>query len=415
MSFYRKKKVALLHFVAVSYCTPEVLGFATIALTNSDTQQRQRHILPSANFHRLFATQEGGVPELKAPVLNGKRVLPFKVLMAGLKGAKVAGTYAILSKDYKRGSEGWEHCQHVGVSMDLESTLNEHAAKYSEKVAHVRALTFVVPSQGAMEEIANQWKIQAMEVGGSVHLDPVLADFAKNLAFGDDEEDDDDDDDDWDDDDDLFAEMQMTAAAMGRASDVMGGSSAPDEAAPFSVESDDVVSPFDATAEENTATGATEEGELVFNRETVDKVLDEIRPYLISDGGNVSVESVDEATKNVYLKLEGACGSCPSSTVTMQMGIERVLKENFAGLGEVIQVEDEENAKPTELTHQVVEDEVNRIKPAIQAMGGVVNIISVDPIGVVEIEFRGANKVRQGLELALLDIDFVKHVKFVSQ
>ncbi|OEU15395.1 nitrogen-fixing NifU-like protein, partial [Fragilariopsis cylindrus CCMP1102] len=73
--------------------------------------------------------------------------------------------------------------------------------------------------------------------------------------------------------------------------------------------------------------------------ENVDSVLDEIRPYLISDGGNVSVERVDEETKNVYLVLEGACGSCPSSTVTMQMGIERVLKENFVDLGEVLQVE----------------------------------------------------------------------------
>ena len=144
-------------------------------------------------------------------------------------------------------------------------------------------------------------------------------------------------------------------------------------------------------------------------------MLEEVRPYLIADGGNVSVQSVDEVTKNVYLKLEGACGSCASSTVTMQMGIERVLKENFADLGEVIQVEDEENAKPTELTYQAVEDEVNRMKQAITAMGGVVRIINVDPIGEVEIEFRGPNKVRQGLELALLDVDFVKHVKFVTQ
>jgi hypothetical protein len=75
-------------------------------------------------------------------------------------------------------------------------------------------------------------------------------------------------------------------------------------------------------------------------------------------------------------------------------------------------VEDEEG-KPTELTYQAVENEVNRIKPAIIAMGGLVDILNVDPIGVVELKFRGANKVRTGLELALLDIDFVKHVKFV--
>ncbi|EEC42886.1 predicted protein, partial [Phaeodactylum tricornutum CCAP 1055/1] len=73
----------------------------------------------------------------------------------------------------------------------------------------------------------------------------------------------------------------------------------------------------------------------------VDKVLDEVRPYLISDGGNVSVESVDADSQTVYLKLEGACGSCSSSTVTMQMGIERVLKEKYPNLREVLQVEDD--------------------------------------------------------------------------
>jgi len=105
-------------------------------------------------------------------------------------------------------------------------------------------------------------------------------------------------------------------------------------------------------------------------------------------------------------------GSCPSSTVTMKMGIERVLKENFPN-AEVVQVEDE-SGKPTELTYDAVEQEVKRIQPAIIAMGGVVKIIKVDPIGEVTLDFRGANKVRQGLEMALLDIPFCKHVKFVS-
>ena len=80
--------------------------------------------------------------------------------------------------------------------------------------------------------------------------------------------------------------------------------------------------------------------------------------------------------------------------------------------GEVLQVEDEEE-KPTELTYQVVEQEVNRIKGAIIAMGGMVEIVSVDADGLVELKFRGANKVRQGLELAIMDIDFVKEVRFL--
>eukprot|EP00980_Cylindrotheca_fusiformis_P011646 scaffold2751_cov131-Cylindrotheca_fusiformis.AAC.13 len=330
--------------------------------------------------------------------------------MAGLKGSKVAGTYAVLNSEYKRGSEGWEFCQHVGISMDLEATLIEHAEKYSsDRVAHVRALTFVIPNSGAMEEISDQWKSLAIEAGGHVHFDPVLAALEEAAPL---EDDDDDDDDEWDEEDDeVFAEMQMTAAAMSRARDEEPSTGS--QVQPADSSSDDVVvSPFDERNEKTVAT--TDDAPMIFSKDTVDKVLEEVRPYLISDGGNVSVQSVDEATKNVYLKLEGACGSCPSSTVTMKMGIERVLKENFADLGEIIQVEDEED-KPTELTYQVVENEVNRIKPAIVAMGGVVRIINVDPIGVVELEFRGANKVRQGLELAILDIDFVKHVKFVSQ
>ena len=174
----------------------------------------------------------------------------------------------------------------------------------------------------------------------------------------------------------------------------------------------DVISPFS----EGDTVKAGGVDELTFNLKNVDKVLDEVRPYLISDGGNVAVQSVDEETGNVYLQLEGACGSCASSTVTMQMGIERVLKENFPTLGEVIQVEDPENAdsSPTELTSEAVEAELGRIKPALIAMGGVVDIVSVDPLGVVELRYRGSNKLKQGLELAIRDVPFVKHVKFVS-
>lgn len=102
----------------------------------------------------------------------------------------------------------------------------------------------------------------------------------------------------------------------------------------------------------------------------------------------------------------------------MKMGIERVLKEKFGSkVNDVIQVEPDEalgEGKPTELTLESVQAEVKRLSQAIIAMGGVVNVVSVDPIGVVEIEFRGPNKVKKGLELALLDIEFVKHVKFVS-
>ncbi|KAL7529867.1 hypothetical protein ACHAXR_006104 [Thalassiosira sp. AJA248-18] len=202
---------------------------------------------------------------------------------------------------------------------------------------------------------------------------------------------------------------------------------APPKSANDEEEDDDaIISPFDASVDAASAAvqSTFDNEELELNIENVDKVLDEVRPYLISDGGNVSVQKVETPTDggDVYLLLEGACGSCASSTVTMKMGIERVLKEKFGDrLGQVIQVDPDEDedgnggGKPKELTMEAVQEEVNRISTAIVAMGGVVRVVGVDPIGEVEIDFRGPNRVRKGLELALLDVEFVKHVKFVSE
>lgn len=53
----------------------------------------------------------------------------------------------------------------------------------------------------------------------------------------------------------------------------------------------------------------------------------QIRPYLISDGGNVALHDIDGPI--VQLKLQGACGSCPSSMTTMTMGIKRRLMEKI--------------------------------------------------------------------------------------
>ena len=67
----------------------------------------------------------------------------------------------------------------------------------------------------------------------------------------------------------------------------------------------------------------------------VEQVLDELRPFLIADGGNVELVEIDGAIGK--LLLQGACGSCPSSTMTLKMGIERRLKEMIPEVSEVEQ------------------------------------------------------------------------------
>ena len=60
--------------------------------------------------------------------------------------------------------------------------------------------------------------------------------------------------------------------------------------------------------------------------ENVEKVLDELRPFLMADG-NVEVVELDGPI--VKVRLQGACGNCPSSTMTLKMGIERKMRESI--------------------------------------------------------------------------------------
>ena len=66
----------------------------------------------------------------------------------------------------------------------------------------------------------------------------------------------------------------------------------------------------------------------------VEKALNDIRPYLETDGGNVKVLGIDD---NMVVKLEllGACGSCPMSVMTMKAGIEETIKRQVPEVTDV--------------------------------------------------------------------------------
>ena len=75
---------------------------------------------------------------------------------------------------------------------------------------------------------------------------------------------------------------------------------------------------------------------MALTNENVEKVLDELRPFLMADGGNVEVVEIDGPV--VKVRLQGACGSCPSSTMTLKMGLERKMRESIPEVSEVVQV-----------------------------------------------------------------------------
>ena len=71
-------------------------------------------------------------------------------------------------------------------------------------------------------------------------------------------------------------------------------------------------------------------------REKVETALDKIRPALQAGGGDVELVDVNEGV--VKVKLTGACMGCPMSTITLQHGIERILKEQVPEVKEVVAV-----------------------------------------------------------------------------
>ena len=69
-------------------------------------------------------------------------------------------------------------------------------------------------------------------------------------------------------------------------------------------------------------------------RKSVEEALNLIRPNLRADGGDVELVDVNNGV--VTVRLTGACGGCPMSTMTLKNGIERALKERVPGVKEVI-------------------------------------------------------------------------------
>ena len=71
-------------------------------------------------------------------------------------------------------------------------------------------------------------------------------------------------------------------------------------------------------------------------KEQVEAALNKIRPNLQADGGDVELVDVTDGT--VKVRLTGACGGCPMSTITLKMGIEQMLKQELPEVKEVVAV-----------------------------------------------------------------------------
>lgn len=73
-------------------------------------------------------------------------------------------------------------------------------------------------------------------------------------------------------------------------------------------------------------------------RQRVQDALDKIRPGLMADGGDAELIDVDAESGIATIRMVGACGGCPMSTMTLKMGIERTIRAAVPEIKEVVAV-----------------------------------------------------------------------------
>ena len=72
-------------------------------------------------------------------------------------------------------------------------------------------------------------------------------------------------------------------------------------------------------------------------RERVEKALEKIRPYLVADGGDISVVEITEDMV-VRVEMKGACNGCPFSMQTLKAGVEMAVRNEVPEIQEVVDV-----------------------------------------------------------------------------
>ena len=73
---------------------------------------------------------------------------------------------------------------------------------------------------------------------------------------------------------------------------------------------------------------------MAISRDDVETTIQEIRPHLQADGGDIALVDVTEDGV-VRVRLLGACAGCPGAMMTLKMGVERILKEKVPGVASV--------------------------------------------------------------------------------
>ncbi|PFH33795.1 NifU family domain-containing protein [Besnoitia besnoiti] len=142
------------------------------------------------------------------------------------------------------------------------------------------------------------------------------------------------------------------------------------------------------------------------NSTMVEQVLESVRPYLRSHGGDVKLVALDSENKVAHLAFKGACSGCPSSQQTLYEGLQGALREVWPDLTvEEAPVDEAWGDEAEPLTVASVEDALKGIRPAIEKLRATLEVLDVSPSGDISLRYQGPNvqTIRLGVEMELRD------------
>ncbi|GJQ09969.1 hypothetical protein GpartN1_g1760.t1 [Galdieria partita] len=345
---------------------------------------------------------------------DGSKWLPVDLFLNGMEDEKVGAVYAVYDED--------REIRFIGISRDVCFALKAHREALSERdVAWLRLKTWDFPRRKEMEHCQQEWIAElGFRPPGNVENSEESKLWAKSIKEAT-----------------QFVASDVEPDRMSTYEEkkfklrkAMADPSLIDEESREIFEKDptihaisegdwsqvieqqtkkvfqgSVTSPFesvDVVTNENRvindSSSSKVDNDVSLTVENVHLALDEVRPYLESDGGNVKVLSVDN-NRNVVLLLQGACGTCPSSTTTMKLGIERILRQRFPNIGEIIAHSEVASVTTIPLKERC-ESLLEEIRPAIVGLGGSISVTRVEN-NQVFLLYQGPDKIKYGIELAL--------------
>ena len=309
---------------------------------------------------------------------DGEEVVNAKAwLEARASDAPVAGVYATYDAD---GAMTF-----VGYRRDVLAAVRAHVERNGADATGVRVAAFAnkaMATRANLRAESDRWIGEWVEANGGEEASIPKGNLAVNAA-------------DWT----LVSESWPNEGAATVAGAGAAGTPTVDP------NTGDIVSPYAAGGD---AVGSAEEEEepLDPNRElkeltvaNVDEALNEVRPYLQADGGDVEVVGIEDGI--VAVRMQGACGSCSSSTATLKGGIEKTLVKVFGdAVTQVVNLDDAGGGGAMSLSREAVSEHLEKLSGAIHNYGGSAAVTEVED-GVCVLEFKGPLALGQSIASSL--------------